>query len=42
MRSPIKWFGGKGNMTAKIVPILEAIPHKRYIEPYGGGIDLAG
>jgi len=29
-------FGGKGNMVDKIVPILEAIPHTCYCEPFGG------
>jgi len=37
LRGPIYWFGGKGAMLSKIVPILEAIPHKRYCEPFGGG-----
>lgn len=37
MRSPIKWFGGKGNFTKKIVPILNNIQHKFYCEPFGGG-----
>lgn len=37
MRSPIKWFGGKGNFTKKIIPILNNIQHKFYCEPFGGG-----
>ena len=36
MRSPIQWFGGKGNFTKKIVPILNNIQHKFYCEPFGG------
>ena len=40
LRSPIFWFGGKGNMAAKLLPILEAIPHRRYVEPFGGGASL--
>ena len=40
LRSPIWWFGGKGNMVAKILPILENIPHRIYIEPFGGGASL--
>jgi len=40
MRSPIKWFGGKGHMAAKIVPLLEQIQHSRYIEPFGGGASI--
>lgn len=38
MRTPIVWFGGKGNMTAKLLPLLPA--HKRYCEPFGGGASL--
>ena len=40
LRSPIVWFGGKGNMVAKILPILTAIPHTRYVEPFGGGASI--
>ncbi|MBC8485370.1 MAG: DNA adenine methylase, partial [Bacteroidetes bacterium] len=40
LRSPIRWFGGKGNMIAKIVPILEKIPHRIYVEPFGGGASI--
>ncbi len=35
LRSPIIWLGGKGNMVAKILPLLP--PHKTYVEPFGGG-----
>lgn len=35
MRSPIKWFGGKGNMTAKLLPLLPT--HLQYCEPFFGG-----
>lgn len=38
MRSPIMLFGGKGNMTAKIVPMLP--PHRIYVEPFGGGASV--
>jgi len=38
MRSPICWFGGKGNMVAKLLPLLP--PHKIYVEPFGGGASL--
>ena len=34
MRSPIKWFGGKANMVAKLLPLLPS--HKCYCEPFGG------
>lgn len=40
LRSPIFWFGGKGNMVAKILPMLTAIPHTRYVEPFGGGASI--
>lgn len=40
LRSPIRWFGGKGRMTGKIVPILEDIPHRFYCEPFGGGASV--
>lgn len=39
-RSPILWFGGKGIMRAKIIPILEAIDHRTYVEPFGGGASV--
>ena len=35
LRSPIKWFGGKGHMQAKLLPLLPA--HREYIEPFFGG-----
>jgi DNA adenine methylase len=38
MRSPIGWFGGKGNMRGRILPTFP--PHKRYVEPFGGGASL--
>lgn len=34
------WFGGKGGMVAKIVPILEKIPHRFYCEPFGGAASI--
>ena len=38
IRSPIHWFGGKGNMVAKLLSLLP--PHKIYVEPFGGGASL--
>ncbi len=38
LRSPIIWFGGKGNMVDKILPLLP--PHKIYVEPFGGGASI--
>jgi DNA adenine methylase len=40
LHSPIRWFGGKGHMTAKLLPILNAIAHKHYAEPFGGGASV--
>lgn len=34
-RSPIIWFGGKGMMLAKLLPLLPS--HKIYAEAFGGG-----
>lgn len=38
LRSPIWWFGGKGNMVAKLLPLIP--PHRIYVEPFGGGASL--
>lgn len=38
LRSPIVWFGGKGNMVAKILPLFPA--HRIYAEPFSGGASL--
>ena len=35
--NPIGWFGGKNFMLKRLLPILEGIPHMRYVEPFGGG-----
>jgi len=40
MRSPILWFGGKGNMVAKLLPLIKEIQHHTYVEPFGGGASL--
>jgi DNA adenine methylase len=38
LRSPIWWFGGKGNMVAKL---LKYVPcHHTYVEVFGGGASL--
>ena len=38
LKSPIKIFGGKNRMDLQnwILPILEAVPHQRYVEVFGG------
>ena len=35
LRSPIWWFGGKGQMQAKLLPLLPQ--HREYVEPFFGG-----
>ena len=35
LRSPINWFGGKGNIVAKLLPLIPR--HTTYVEPFGGG-----
>lgn len=38
LRSPITWFGGKGNMIAKLLPLVPI--HKTYVEPFAGAASL--
>jgi DNA adenine methylase len=38
VKTPIRWFGGKGNMLAKLRPYIP--PHRTYVEPYGGAAAL--
>lgn len=38
LRSPIVWFGGKGGMLAKLLPLIPS--HTTYVEPFGGGASL--
>ena len=38
LRTPIWWFGGKGNMVAKLLKLVP--PHRGYVEPFGGGASL--
>lgn len=37
LSGPLCWFGGKGNQLRRLVPILEQIDHRVYVEPFGGG-----
>lgn len=34
LRAPVQWFGGKGNLRARIIPLIPST--KVYVEPYGG------
>jgi DNA adenine methylase len=38
-RAPVQWYGGKGNMLAKLLPLVPAGGHP-YCEPYCGAASL--
>jgi len=38
LRSPMWWFGGKGKMVKKLLPLIPQ--HKIYVEVFGGGASL--
>lgn len=38
LRSPVTWFGGKGRLARRIVPLLP--PHEAYLETHGGGLSV--
>ncbi len=38
LRSPVTWFGGKGHLARRIVPLLP--PHECYLETHGGGLSV--
>ena len=33
---PLRWYGGKYYHAPKIVALISKLPHKTYVEPYGG------
>ena len=35
LRSPIAWFGGKGMLVSRLLPLIP--PHHTYVEPFCGG-----
>ena len=38
LRGPIRWFGGKGNMLRRLLPLIPM--HETYVEVFGGGAAL--
>jgi len=38
MNSPVLWYGGKGVLKNKIIPLLPA--HKIFVEVFGGGASI--
>lgn len=38
LRSPIWWYGGKGMMVKKLLPLIP--PHRIWVEVFGGGMSL--
>ena len=39
MRSPVQYFGGKGNLVKKLLPLVPR-SYARYVEVFGGGASL--
>jgi DNA adenine methylase len=37
MKTPLSYYGGKARIASKIVPLIWAIPHTVYSEPFFGG-----
>lgn len=39
MRSPIRWYGGKGHHVKKFLPLMN-YSHETYVEVFGGGVSI--
>jgi len=39
VRSPLFWYGGKGSMLGKLLPMIQ-YPHGTYVEPFAGGASV--
>ena len=37
VKPPIPWFGGKQSMLSTLLPIIENITHKTFVDVFGGG-----
>ena len=40
IRAPFPWFGGKGGHRIREAVLRALVPHKRYLEPFGGGASI--
>ena len=40
IRAPFPWFGGKDGHKIKDAILSALPPHKRYLEPFGGGASI--
>lgn len=40
IRAPFPWFGGKAGHKIKDAILSALPPHKRYLEPFGGGASI--
>ena len=40
LSAPFQWSGGKNRMRPKLLPYLQAIPRKVYVEPFGGSATM--
>lgn len=38
LRTPLRWFGGRGRIVSKLLPMVP--PHSIYVEVFGGGASL--